>query len=238
MNYTNCTKTTSYRNYNFYYRGDISLLSKPKIAIVGSRKPNQYAKTITAQLSKLLSHKYVIVSGGAMGIDAIAHQNAKSTIMVSPSGLDKIYPKTNKAIIEDMMQNHLVISEYEDGFMPYKYTFIQRNKVLIDISDFVIITYATENSGSIRSFEIAQQLNKKVYVIPHQIGHSIGTNKLASQQLAEVIWDIDAFAKELNINQQSNIMDFNEAYRIYKDKLYEMELEGIVEIKNSKVYFL
>ena len=236
MSCIDCIKSINYHNFNLFYKGDISLLDKPKIAIVGSRRPSQYSKTITAKLSKLLSKKYVIVSGGAIGIDAIAHQNAKSTIMVSPSSLDIIYPKINKSLIENIAKNHLIISEYEKDYKPRVYSFIQRNKIVVSISEFIIIVEADIDSGSMRSFEIAKKLNKKVYVIPHRIGESKGTNYLASTNQAEVIWDIDDFINKFSINDKVNILDFNEAIRVYGDKLYEMELNGEVEIKNGKVY--
>ena len=232
-------KQINFQDFNLYYKGDLSLLDKPKIAIVGTRKPSKYSKEITAKLSKLLSKKYVIVSGGAMGIDAIAHKNAKSTIMVSPAGIDIIYPKINKSLIENISQNHLLITEYDKGYIPRPYSFVQRNRIVVGISEFVIIIEADINSGSMRSFEIAKKLGKKVYIIPHRIGESKGTNYLANTNQADVIWDIDEFVSKWGINDKSGeILDYNEAFKIYGDKLFEMELNGDIEVKNSKVYFI
>jgi len=239
MNYTNYTKQINFQKFNLFYRGDITFLDLPKIAIVGTRRPSQYSKEITTKLSSLLSKKYVIVSGGAMGIDAIAHKNAKKTIMVSPAGLDIIYPKINKSLIENIANNHLILSEYDLGYKPRPYSFVQRNRVVVGISEFVIIIEADENSGSMRSFEIAKKLNKKVYVLPHRIGESKGTNYLANTNQAEVIWDIDEFIKNLGITKNSGeILDYNDAFRKYGDKLFEMELNGDIEVKEGKVYFI
>jgi len=238
MNYINSIKQINYQNYNLFYKGDLSLLDKPKIAIVGTRRPTQYSKEITAKLSQILSKNYVIVSGGAMGVDAIAHKNAKSTIMVSPAGLDIIYPKINKSLIENIAKNHLILSEYEKGYKPRPYSFVKRNRIVVGISEFVIIIEADENSGSMRSAEIALKQNKKIYTIPHRIGESKGTNFLAAKNQAEVIWDIDEFIKSLGIGGNSGkILDYNEAFIIYGDKLFEMELNGEIDIKNGKVYF-
>ena len=233
-----CINQIDYQNFKLFYKGDISLLEKPKIAIVGTRKPSKYSREITSTLSKLLSQKYVIVSGGAMGIDAIAHQNAKSTIMVSPAGLDIIYPKINQKLIENIANNHLIISEYENGYKPRAYSFIERNRIVVGISDFVIIIEADENSGSMRSAEIAIKQNKKIYTIPHRIGESKGTNNLSLNNQADVIWDIEKFIKSLDIDKKTDeILDYNEAFRKYGDMLFEMELNGEVEIRNGKVYF-
>jgi DNA processing protein len=207
------------------------------VAIIGSRRPLVYTKEMTAILSAKLSRKYTIVSGGAYGIDAVAHKNARKTIMVSPAGIDTIYPKINKNLIENIIENHLIISEYEGKYMPKAYNFIHRNRIVVNISDFIIITEADENSGSMRSFEWAKKYNKKVFVLPHRLNESKGTNYLAKTNQAEVIWDIDEFILSLGIEEKSKIMDFNEAFLMYGDALYEMELDGKIKIENNKVYF-
>jgi DNA processing protein len=231
-------KNIIYQDYNLFYKGDINLLYTPKVAIVGSRKPSKYTKEMTTILSAKLSKKYTIVSGGAYGVDAIAHKNAKKTIMVSPAGIDTIYPKINKNLIENIIENHLIISEYDGFYMPRAYNFIYRNRIVVNISDFVIITEANENSGSMRSFEWTKKYNKKVFVLPHRIGESKGTNYLAKTNQAEVIWDIEEFVLSLGIEEKDEkIMDFNEALLIYGDKLYEMELNGEIKIENNRVYF-
>jgi len=230
-------KSITFQGYNLFFKGDLSLLDTPKCAIVGTRRPSKYTKEMVALISKKLSNKFTIVSGGALGVDAISHLNAKKTILVSPAGIDAIYPKANKNLIQNIINNHLLITEYEGSYMPKKYTFINRNRIIVDISDFVIIAEADINSGSMRSFEWAKKFNKKVFVLSHRIGESKGTNYLAKTNQAEVIYDVDEFLEQFNIKEEAKVLDFNEALRIYGDKLFEMELEGEVEIKNSKVYF-
>ena len=224
--------------FELFYKGNLDLLKKEKIAIVGSRKASKYTKEITFLLSKKLSQKYVIVSGGALGVDTEAHKGAfPNTIFVSPSSLDIIYPKSNENLIKNIYKNALAISEYEKNYKPYKYTFLQRNRIIVALSEFVIIAEADKKSGSMRSFEWAKKYNKKVYVLPHRINESSGTRYLASTNQAEVIWDIDEFCKSLGIEDNKNIISINEALKKYGDKIYEMELDGKVSIKNGKVYF-
>ena len=224
--------------FELFYKGNLDLLKKEKIAIVGSRKASKYTKEITFLLAKKLSQKYVIVSGGALGVDTEAHKGAfPNTIFVSPSSLDIIYPKSNENLIKNIYKNALAISEYEKNYKPYKYTFLQRNRIIVALSEFVIIAEADKKSGSMRSFEWAKKYNKKVYVLPHRINESSGTRYLASTNQAEVIWDIDEFCKSLGIEDNKNIISINEALKKYGDKIYEMELDGKVSIKNGKVYF-
>ena len=175
--------TINYQNFNLFYKGDLSLLDKPKIAIVGSRRPRQYTKEITSKLSSILSKKYVIVSGGAMGIDAIAHQNAQyhNTIMVAGTGLDKRYPAINKKMIQSIEDNGLVLSQFEAGVPSNRWNFPLRNELVVALGDVLIVTYADINSGTMRSVEYALKMNKQIYVLPHRIGESDGTNKLLEQ---------------------------------------------------------
>ena len=225
-------------NFELFYKGDLSLLEKPKIAIVGSRKASKYTKELTYLLAKKLSKKYIIISGGALGVDTEAHKGAyPNTVFVSPSSLDIIYPKSNENLIKNIYNNALALSEYNKNYRPYKYTFLQRNRIIVALSDFVIIAEADIKSGSMRSFEWAKEYGKKVYVLPHRINESSGTRYLANTKQAEVIWDINEFCKNLGIEENQKIMNLNDALKTYGSQLYEMELDGKISIKNGKVYF-
>ena len=228
----------NFNGFELFYKGDLELLNKPKIAIVGSRKASKYTKEITYLLAKKLSKKYTIISGGALGVDTQAHKGAyPNTIFVSPSSLDIIYPKSNENLIKNIYQNALALSEYEKNYRPFKHTFLQRNRIIVALSDFVIIAEANIKSGSMRSYEWAKEYGKKIYVLPHRINESSGTRYLAAKKEAEVIWDVDEFCKNLGIEENEKIMNLNEALKEYGSLLYEMELDGKVNIKNGKVYF-
>ena len=230
-------KKIKFDEFELFYKGNLELLYTPKIAIVGSRKASKYSREITYILAKNLSKKYTIISGGALGIDSAAHKGAyPNTIFVSPSSLDIIYPKANEILLKDIYKNALAISEYEKNYSPYKHTFLQRNRIIIKLADFVIIPEAHINSGSMNSYKWAKEFNKKVYVIPQRLNESSGTRKMIKEG-AEVIWDLDEFFEKMQINTTQNILSLNEALKKYGNLLYEMELEGKVEIKNAKVYF-
>jgi DNA processing protein len=230
-------KKIKFDEFELFYKGNLELLYNPKVAIVGSRRASKYSREITHILAKNLSKKYTVISGGALGIDSSAHKGAyPNTILVSPASLDIIYPKSNESLIKDIYKNSLAISEYEKNYSPYKHTFLQRNRIIIKLADFVIIPEAHINSGSMNSFKWAKEFNKKVYVIPQRLNESSGTRKMAKEG-AEVIWDLDEFFEKMEINTTQNVLSLNEALKKYGNLLYEMELEGKVEIKNAKVYF-
>ena len=228
----------NFNGFELFYKGNSELLNQPKVAIVGSRKASKYTKEITFLLAKKLSKKFTVISGGALGVDTEAHKGAyPNTIFVSPSSLDMIYPKSNENLIKNIYKNSLAISEYEKNYKPYKHTFLQRNRIIVSLSDFVIIAEANIKSGSMRSFEWAKEYDKKIYVLPHRINESSGTRYLAAKGEAEVIWDIDEFCKNLGIEDNQKVLNLNEALKTYGSELYEMELNEKVIIKNGKVYF-
>ncbi len=234
-----------------YYKGDISLLKKSKIAIVGSRRPITYTKNVTFEIAKKLSNAGIcIISGAAMGVDAIAHQGAKSnnTIAVMGNGLDHRYPKVNKNLIENIEKNGLVLSMFEPDFVATPWSFVVRNEIIVALSEAVIITQADINSGSIRSAEFALKHNKPIYVLPHRLNESKGTNKLLKDGLATAIYDIDEFvkifdkttkAKEIKIDEFyefcKNFPGYEEAIKLYGDRVFEEELEGNIIVQNGKI---
>jgi DNA processing protein len=236
-----------------YYKGDLELLRRVKISIVGSRKPNQYARELTNKLALKLSNAGIcVVSGGALGVDAIAHKAADSsnTIMVAATGLDKRYPAINKNIIAAIEEEGLVLSQFQAGTPSQKYNFPLRNEVVVALGEVLIVTYADENSGTMRSVEYALKMGKKIYVLPHRIGESSATNKLLAEKKAEAIYDLDAFVSQFALQESNAVIEddfllycrdmpsYDEALAKYASKVFEYELAGKISIKNGKVIVL
>ena len=239
---------------SLYYIGDTSLLERKKISIVGSRKPNQYARAKTEELARKLSQAGLcIVSGGALGVDAIAHSSAgtNNTIVVAATGLDKRYPTINASLIGEVEERGLVISQFKDKTPSTKYNFVIRNEVVVALGDVLIVTYADLKSGTMRSVEFALKMGKKIYVLAHRIGESEATNKLLVEGKAEAIYDIDSFVKkfskiEVKIEKKSDLFlefcqsnpSYEEAVSKFPTRVFEAELSGEIEIKNSRVFIL
>jgi len=234
-----------------YFKGDTSLLDRKKISIVGSRKPNQYARQKTVELVTKLSQGGVcIVSGGAIGIDAIAHKSAgaDNTIVVAATGLDKRYPSINAKLIEDVETKGLVVSQFQDGSPSTRYNFVIRNELVVALGEILIVTYADLNSGTMRSVEFALSMGKDVYVLAHRIGESEATNKLLQEGKAKAIYNIDAFAKKFAVEQSkaSEIKDafldfcktnpsYDEAVAKFPSRVFEAELQGEISVKNGLI---
>lgn len=236
-----------------FFRGNINLLHNKKISIVGSRKPNQYARHKTQEIAQKLSYAgLTVVSGGAIGVDAIAHKaaGASNTIMVAATGLDKHYPAINRTLIEDIEKEGLVLSQFSDGSPSTKYNFVLRNEVVVALGDILIVTYADLKSGTMKSVEYALKMNKKVFVLAHRIGESEATNRLLQNSQATPIYDIDLFIKELGYSLDTPKSDdpfytfcssnptYEEALSKFPSKIFEAELSGEIFIKNGRVFLL
>lgn len=235
-----------------YYEGNLELLNKPKVSIVGTRRPSAYTKAFTHQLAnKIAQANVTVVSGAAMGVDALAHHGAGSsnTIAVMPCGADINYPAVNKQLIEDIRNNGLILSQFELGYKATPYSFVQRNETVVALGDMLIVTQADLNSGSMRSVEFAQALNKPIYVLPHRLGESEGTNGLLANNQAQAIYDIDTFVQAhfglpKDQTQDSFVLfcktnpTYEEAVGRFASKVFEAELSGEIAIKDGKVLYL
>lgn len=232
-----------------FYIGNVSLLKRPKVSIVGSRRPIGYTKEWTQKLAKGLSSRgVVVVSGGAMGVDAVAHTGAgaENSICVSANGLDILYPKVNRTLLESIYKRGLAISQFPKGFTPTPWSFVVRNELVVALGDILIITQADLNSGSMRSAEFALKMGKKIYVLPHRLNESLGTNSLLSQSLAEPILDIDSFCSKFGVIPKNSAIErdeffyfcqksptLDEAIAKFGDRVYEAELDGVIKIDNG-----
>ncbi|MBX1886357.1 DNA-processing protein DprA [Campylobacter peloridis] len=231
-----------------YYKGNLNLLNSRKIAIIGSRKMSMYTKNCISELVSWLKKANVcIVSGGALGVDITAARAAfPHTIAVFANGLDEIYPKANKKDIEDIYKNALALSENESNYKAKPYDFLLRNRLIIALSEVVVIAQADLKSGSLQSARIALSMNKPIYVFAQRRNESEGTNLLLAQNKAKLIYDYKEFAsmfgeikQEQNQDEIINFLkqsdDLEKALEKFGDKVYEYELEGLVEISGVKI---
>ncbi len=168
-----------YPPYVLYYKGDLQLLKRKKIAIVGSRNCCDYAKEATERLAKRYSDR-VIISGLAKGIDAIAHQNAHMTIGILGCGIDRVYPYENRGLIRKISDRGLILSEYPGNAPPLNYHFPFRNRLIAALADTVYIMQAVERSGTMTTVNEALELGREVRVLPYSLFEEcgIGNNRL------------------------------------------------------------
>lgn len=173
-----------------FSRGNASLMNqKKKVAIVGSRKPTPYGQRVAKELAGFLAkHDICVVSGMAMGTDAIAHystlEQGGHTLAVLASGIANPYPKTNFNLYRRIIKEEgLIISEKEFDQSPQKYDFPLRNRLISGISDVVVVIEAAEQSGTITTAHHAMEQGKNLFALPGNIfsEHSKGCNRLISE---------------------------------------------------------
>lgn len=164
-------------------KGHVEFLQHPQIAIVGGRNASfhgiKFAQTLSEELS---TYGFTIVSGLARGIDKAAHQGAlqKATIAVLAGGVDKLYPKENTSLYEEICKNHLVISEMPPGVEPTAELFPRRNRIIAALSNGVCVIEAALKSGSLLTAKYGLDIGLPIFSCP---GHPYdprtkGSNKL------------------------------------------------------------
>ena len=159
-----------------YYSGEINLAQTRSdnhlIGIVGTRNPTEHGKRWTYNISKVLAQSgFTIVSGLAGGIDTIAHQGCLDgggkTIAVLGNGLDRVYPRQNKQLMQEIADKGLILTEYEYGSMPDKGNFPARNRIVAGLCRAVLVMEAPEKSGALITARYANEFNRDVYSLPN-----------------------------------------------------------------------
>ncbi len=167
-----------------YTRGNVNW-EQMMIGVVGSRNMTDYGVQTTEKIaSDLAANGVIVVSGLALGIDAVAHQatinEGGQTVAVLGNGIDRVFPSTNFALANDILEHGAIISEYPCGVSPAKHTFPARNRIISGLCQGLVVTEAAEGSGSLITARSALEQNREVFAVPGSIFNlnSVGTNSL------------------------------------------------------------
>jgi DNA processing protein len=172
-----------------YFTGELPAGRIPTIAIVGTRKPTSYGREVAHRLTYELAQKGVIVvSGLALGTDAVAHRGALAaggtTLAVLANSVDTIYPRSHEALAKEIVASGgAILSEYEPPTGARAYQFLARNRIVSGLSDAVIVVEATARSGTLSTAAHALEQGKEVFAVPGNITSplSAGCNTLLKQ---------------------------------------------------------
>lgn len=190
-----------------YVKGDSSILNNFSISIIGCRQCSEYGRRVAKEISfELAKYNINIVSGMAIGIDTCAHLgciNGKGkTIAVLGSGLDRVYPKENMNLYNEIIRSGgAVISEYIIGTKPDKMNFPARNRIVSGLSNGIVVVEAKEKSGTLITIDFGLEQGKDIFVVPGNITskNSKGTNELIKQG-AKIVTCVKDIIEEYNIN--------------------------------------
>lgn len=190
-----------------FCKGNLELFKTKCIAIVGTRRITRYGIDVTTMFARDLALTgFTIVSGMAEGVDTVAHEATLkcggNTIAVLGAGFNNIYPVSNEGLYNRILQNNgLVVTEYLPSVPPLNYNFPIRNRIIVGLSVGVLITEATEKSGTMHSKNYAVDFNKDLYVVPGRITdiYSKGCNNIIKTCQGAIVTCPDDIKSQYNI---------------------------------------
>lgn len=200
--------------YVLYYRGHLQA-DEVSIGVVGARRCTEYGKKVAYDVSKSLADQgVVIISGMARGIDSYAHEGALvsegRTYAILGCGVDICYPKENSTLMENIIANGAVISEYPPGTEPKPGFFPLRNRIISGMSKALLVVEAAKRSGSLITADQALEQGKDVYAVPGSIYSTLskGTHDLI-QQGASILTSTNQLLEDLGLTQKGS-SNFNQ----------------------------
>jgi DNA processing protein len=169
-----------------YVRGDLGVLNRHAISIVGTRRPTPYGNQMAERLARDLAERgLVIVSGLARGIDSSSHKGAcaasrGATIAVLGNGIDVVYPKENKKLYAQVEQRGAILTEFPFGRHPAPENFPVRNRIVAGLGLGVIVVEGAQYSGSTITARLGMEYNREVFGVP---GNATQPTSFAPNQL-------------------------------------------------------
>lgn len=208
-----------------------------RVAIVGSRECTHYGIRAAEEFANQLAYAGIpIISGGAKGIDSTAHRACikagGKTVAVMGCGLDIVYPSENAELFQKIAENGAIISEFPPATPPMAINFPQRNRIIVGLSQAVIVAEAARNSGATITANIAADEGREVYCVPGNIfdGTSAGCNELIRTGAClitsadEILADRERWYAARVRGVETSLFDFN-----------SLELEENIQHKKDKI---
>lgn len=215
-----------------FFKGRLNAADKLSVAIVGTRKPSPYGLLVAEKLAKDLTALGVtIVSGMARGIDSAAHrgalENSGRTIAVLGCGPDVVYPRENKKLMEEIMHNGAVVSEFPPGTQPEAWRFPVRNRIISGLSQATLVVEAAEKSGALITADFALEQGRDVMAVPGNVVNPLsrGPHRLIKQgaRLVEGAGDVlDELGMEKLFPAQKSDLDSKMKMSYEEETLYSL----------------
>lgn len=224
------------------------------VAIVGSRNCSAYGEKAARKFGGFFAKSGIpIISGGALGIDTAAHESCLEaggqTIAVLGCGIDVIYPSQNRGLFQRIAAHGAVITEYAPGTGPLQYNFPARNRIVVGLSQAVVVAEARRKSGALITAHLAADEGRDVYAVPGDIfkGYSLGCHDLIRKGATpvdfpeDILQDAQEWQKRMELRGvEQNIFSFTispeeqdaaERERIAKQQAKQKQLEEQLQAK-------
>lgn len=224
-----------------YCKGDITLLSSPCLAIVGTRVCTSYGADMAKKFAKVLCENgMTIVSGLASGIDTYAHEStiahSGKAIAVFAGGFEHIYPAENENLVKEIEKTGLIVSEYKPSTPNTRYNFPTRNRIIAGLSKGVLIIEASNKSGTMHTKEYAYSEGRDIFCIPGNINSraSAGTNWLIYSQQAYCTLN----PEQILTHYYMNVKTISTAPKVEQMDTVEREIISLLEIEPREYQYL
>lgn len=227
-----------------YVKGNLPEEGIDTVAIIGARRCSKYGRTVAYEIAKDLGKtNIIVVSGMAKGIDAEAHRGIMDgggrTIAVLGCGVDICYPKENEELMEQIIQNGCVLSEYPPGINAVPYHFPARNRIIAGLSKMVVVVEAAKKSGTFITADLALENGREVFVVPGNVTspYSEGTNDLIKQG-CPIITEGKDILEELGILYQERekvVFSIQKFEQTSPEEKEVLELIGTVEPTSAEI---
>lgn len=168
-----------------FQSGNPQVLAAPTVGIVGTRRCTRYGRDVAFELGAALADAgVVVVSGLALGIDAAAHAGALEAggvpVGVVASGLDQVYPRPNRGLWKQVIDQGLLVTEHALGVSVARWAFPARNRIIAGLADVVVVVESATKGGSLYTVDAALERDRPVFAVPGPIRSEVskGTNQL------------------------------------------------------------
>lgn len=187
-----------------FARGRLELLLSPQLAMVGSRRTSQQGQQNAYQFARAFAqHGFTVTSGLALGVDAESHRGALAcegnTIAVLGTGIDVVYPRSNRGLFDQIAEQGLILSEYPPGREAHRGQFPRRNRIISGLSLGVLVIEAAIQSGSLITARCGLEQGREVFALPGSIHNpsSRGCHALIRQG-AKLVETVEHVMEELS----------------------------------------
>jgi DNA processing protein len=217
-----------------YVRGNVQVLNRHAISMVGTRRPTPYGNQIAERLARdLAEHGLIVASGLARGIDSSAHRGACAasrggTVGVLGSGIDVVYPKENRKLFEEVEKRGAIITEFPMGTYPAPENFPVRNRMVAGMALGVIVVQGAQYSGSLITSRLAMEFGREVYGVPGNVTEpvSFAPNQLIKQG-AKLVSGWEDVVEELPTEVRAELFPVEATTQEERASLFEANLTPV-----------
>lgn len=218
-----------------YVKGQVELLNRHSIALVGTRKPTPYGNQMAERLARDLADRgLIIVSGLARGIDSSAHKGALAsaraaqgtTVGVLGTGIQVVYPKENKRLFEQMSERGCIVTEFPMSTFPAPQNFPIRNRIIAGMALGVVVVEGAQYSGSLITARLAMEFNREVCAVPGNVTQlpSFAPNHLIKQG-AKLVTGWEDVVEELPTDVRAQLFPVEATTAEQRASLFEQDLQ-------------